>query len=189
MSAKEKNYSDEETEKAIAKELPDVISKIFEDIHVIEKAFMDDEHFNPNTTAEIFGQEDMSLEEYFESKIKNLSYAITFITKPALKRELNEQYEVLSNKLNRLFKPEKFIIQSVEYIMNLSNKAERARRSRDIEELTSFTLAHLESAILGLNYYLKRVRGIQIDQATETNIREINKQLEKIDSVLPFIEM
>lgn len=187
MTNKERTYSDEEVEKNVAKELPDVISKIFDDFHVIEKAFIDNEYFNPNTTAEIFGQEDMSLEEYFESKIKNLSHAITFITKPSFKSDLNEQYEVLSRKFNKLFKPEKFIIQSVEYIMDLSNKAERAMRSRDIDELISFSLAHLESAILGINSYLERVRRIQIDQVTEKKIREINKQLEKFN--LPVIEV
>lgn len=183
---KEKIYTDEETQQAVLKELPKTFSRVSADVDLIEKIFLDNDIFNRDAKAEIFNRPDLNLVDYFDSEMNNLYHGITFLKSSSEEKKMIEQYKFLSIKLYKVFRPEKFIIYSIEYIIKLITIAEKNIKSSGSENSKLFNLSNLHGAVLGFNSYLNKVKGIEIDQNMIQTMKEINEELKKIP--MPLIE-
>jgi hypothetical protein len=186
---REKTYTDEETQQAVLKELPKTFSRVSGNIDTVEKNFLEDDAFDPNQNAEIFDRPDLTIENYLLSEMKNLHHGLSFLGSSSEEKALKEEYQSMILKIEKVFKPEKFIKYSVGFVMNLITDIERDMRSHsfEIEDIISIKLGTLHTAILGFNSYLNKVRGIEIDQKTIDSIAEINEELKKIP--MPLIEV
>ena len=183
----EKVYSDDETQKAVLKELPNVFSRISSNLDIVEKSFLEGDYFNPNESAKMFGKDEMSIDEYFLSEMRNLDQGLSFVKNHPEYQNINENFLILEARLDRIFRPEKFIKNTLGYIMRLVNYIDKNRKNLDEENDVYFTMSSLNGSVLGLNSYFNKVRGIELDSYTLKYISDINKELLKM--MLPLIEI
>ena len=143
MNPKERTYSEEETRRMVLEELVKIFPKLSTEADLLEEMFLEDDHFNPNASAEAFGKPDITIKEYFEAEMKNLQFGMTFFKGDGQEQNIAKRYEILSSQLDKVFKPEKFIARSLSNIMGLISVAKRGLRSRDIEDLMNFRMSDI----------------------------------------------
>ncbi len=188
MTTKERILNDEETRKMVLAEMTRIIPKLSENITLLENMFMQDEGFDPRKEkADIFGKPEMTMEEYFESEMKNLAFGVKFFEGDKLKDTINQRCAILNIQLDKIFRPESFIVHFLSSIDNLIFLTRQSLESRDIEDMIGFNLSSLKNEVLKLNKYLKRVKRVNLGQKTAQNISDLNEKLKKIPA--PIIQL
>ncbi len=187
MKSNERTYTDEETHRILLEGMRKILPRLLEDATLLENMFFEDVNFDPNDSAEIFDKPEMTLREYFESELKNLHYGMTFFKGDKLESTIYERYAIIAKQLDKVFRPEKFIIKSIDQIIVLLNVVKRSLSSRDIKDKVSLNLPTLVNQIHIFNKFLKRVKGLNINPIELKLISDINDELQKIPA--PLIEL
>jgi hypothetical protein len=183
VNTKDESFSDEYAKKAVIEQLGVMFPAVSSEIERIEET-KEKDSFDPYANAEMFGHHEMTLKAYFDAKMKNIEYAMTYFVGDKRERVLKDRYSALVNQYNKVFNPEKFIVHTIGYIMGSLTQLERTIRSRD-DEAASIYQSELEEVILGFNAYFKKTR-VDINRDLIEQIRGINVELRKIP--MPLIE-
>jgi len=183
VNTESKIFSEEYAKQAVIMQLENMFPEITSEIEKLESSGEENEIFDPNKNAEIFGHAEMTLKEYFDSKIKKIKDALNYIKGDEHEKAIQQRYLMLIAYYNKFFKPEKFILRSLEYIIGGITQIKRERLDA---ETVSVYRSEIARSTLDFNKYIKMMGITSFGPSFMEMIDESNINLKELS--LPLIE-
>jgi hypothetical protein len=172
------NTSEREFQHLTVEAVKSRINKITAEIEELDKTESENnyEMFDPTERAGLFGRTDITTQEYFDNEIRNLKAGVDIITDITTKKGMSIEVSALSMKINKVFRPEDFIIEYIDIIGHLLENISHISHVPNQSEYVSILLTQTEKMVSVLNLSIK-TRNIKIDEEVQEEIMGINKLL------------